>query len=90
MNKQFKAWITKYALTRGILEMTVEQSDDLPSCVHVLRRFSWSFYGEGREWHRTRKSAEKRAKQMLCNKIMALSRQIDKLKKMTFTDEESK
>ena len=42
------------------------------------------FYDEGKGWHKTRKSAVKRAYEMKDSRIKALENQIQKLTKLTF------
>lgn len=82
-----RVWITKYALTQGIL-----QADDAEVCVDINPGMirvpsmgtSAMFHGEGRQWHRTEASALKRAEQMRRDRIKSLERQIGKLKGMTF------
>ena len=78
-----KVWITKYALTSGIKEMEVEQSEDFPD---IVKGKTWndSQQGEGREWHRTYESAIAKAEEMRLKRIESLKEQIAKLKKKRF------
>jgi hypothetical protein len=71
---RFRAWITKYALTRGVGVAVVED------CGDGLVRIGAYYLGEGREWHRTRESAVKRVEDMRAAKIASLKRKIEKLK----------
>ena len=83
-----KVFITKYALTIGIMEMEVDQNPDHPQTVTERRmsgELSWSFHGEGREWHKTRMDAEGRALSMREAKIRQLKARIDRLEKMDYT-----
>lgn len=83
-NKQtFKVFITKYALTSGIKEMEVEEY--YPGNVKRLGLNHDYFHGEGKEWHRTRESAMKKAEEMRVKKIASLKNQIVKLEKLKFT-----
>jgi len=74
-----KVFITKYALTKGILEFEVTEKDDM---VSVGGNFLHNFHGEGKEWHRSINEARIRAEQMRLNKISQLKKQIQKLEKL--------
>lgn len=86
-----KVWVTKYALSQGIFE--AEVNDD---CIDIDRsgnmiqvkegRFTVYYHGEGREWHKEKESAIKRADEMRKKKIESLKKQIEKLENMKFTD----
>lgn len=78
-----KVWITKYALTSGIKEMEVEQSEDFPDMV-TGKAWNDSYHGEGREWHRTYESAVAKAEEMRLKKIDSLKKQIAKWEKKRF------
>ncbi|MFR3727660.1 hypothetical protein [Lacrimispora sp.] len=79
-----KVWITKYALTSGIKEMEVEQSEDFPD---IVKGKTWndSYHGDGREWHRTYESAIAKAEEMRLKRIESLKKQIAKLEKKRFS-----
>lgn len=79
-----KVWITKYALSRGIIEADGEftSSDsvsilnrDLPLSTH------WFYKGD---WHSDKESAIKKAEEMRQKKIESLKKQIKKLEEMRF------
>lgn len=79
-----KVWITKYALSRGIIEADGEftSSDsvsilnrDLPLPTH------WFYKGD---WHSDKESAIKKAEEMRQKKIENLKKQIQKLEEMRF------
>ena len=78
MSQTFTAYITKYALTGGILEMQVEETSQ-PGMVKAPIGSGWYFHGEGRDWHRTFEGAQGRAKEMQRRKIEALKYQIERL-----------
>lgn len=78
-----KVWITKYALSDGIKELEVEQSDFSPNMVFG-KVYNDCYHGEGKEWHRTYASATVRANEMRQKKIASLKKQIEKLEKMRF------
>lgn len=76
-----KAWITKYALTKGILEKEVE------GCRDGMARESESHfptYYHGTDWHKDKKSAIAKAEEMRKKKIASLKKKIEKLEKMKF------
>ena len=73
-------YITKYALTEGILEKEAKPCGNA-SMVQVGPSY---FHGEGKDWHRTRESAVKKAEAMRLKKIESLKRSIAKLEKMTW------
>lgn len=80
-----KVWITKYALTVGVIEKEVEQDDEMPNMVksiHIEDR--WQPYFHRPHWWPTEESAILRAEQMRNAKIKSLEKQIEKLKKLKF------
>lgn len=80
MTECITIWVSKYALTKGILKVeNAETSDDFPiiaMCGYV------SYYGN--DWHRTEAEAIARAEEMRVAKIKSLEKQITKLRAMTF------
>lgn len=80
-----KAYITKYALTLGVQEIEGEISKTCSS-MFTVPHISWNrnFHREGRDWHRTREAAVKRAEMMRLNKIASLKKSIVKLKSLEF------
>ena len=75
---RMKAWVTKYALTRGILFC--------PNAWPTLHGDgiavgNYHFHGEGREWHRSEAAAQEKAEEMITRKLTALDKQHDKLAK---------
>ena len=82
---QFKAWITKYALTKGIYEMEVEDCFDIsPRTVTSVEKYpDGEMYLNG-EWHRTREEAIHAANGMRARKLVSLHKQFQKLEAMEF------
>ena len=81
------AYITKYALTKGILEVGGDVSLNFPDMFNVEREgrpLYQSFHGHGRDWHLNRVSAVVRARDMRDAKIKSLRAQIERLEKMEF------
>lgn len=78
-----KVYITKYALTQGIYEMKVEGKSDDGKSVYG-KAWNEAFYGEGKEWCRTKEEAIRRAEEIREKKIDSLKKQIEKLKTLKF------
>lgn len=78
-----KVWITKYALTTGIFEMTAEITEH-GSAYDMHSSFPTYYHGEGKEWHKTKESAIARAEEMRQKKIASLKKQIEKLEGIKF------
>lgn len=76
-----KAWITKYALTKGILEKEVEDCGD--GMVREKENHFPTYY-HGTDWHNDKQLAVAKAEEMRKKKIEALKKKIDKLEKMKF------
>lgn len=77
-----KVWITKYALTQGILE--VEAKDLGDDMIKTVEKYPSYYSKEGRDWHRTKESAISKAEEMRQKKIASLKKQIEKLEAMKF------
>jgi len=86
MSNNFKVWITKYALTQGIFEVEVEfpPYNEDKNYVKVVKNQGEGYYGEGKDWHRDKESAIKRAEEMKMRKITNVEKQLEKLKEMKF------
>ena len=79
-----KVYITKYALSSGILLIDVDDRGD--GVVKDKSNSLLFFHGEGNEWHRTFASAKPRAEEMRVAKIASLEKQLAKLRAMTFEE----
>ena len=77
-----KVWITKYALTDGIIE--AEAKDCGYGMIETVGKYSNYFHGEGRQWHKEKESAITKAEEMRQKKIASLKKQIERLEKMKF------
>ncbi|HEU6436613.1 MAG TPA: hypothetical protein VE028_04115 [Nitratidesulfovibrio sp.] len=92
-----KAYITKYALTKGIkvvegevlpgglLRVCDEMCGSHVSHHPLLNHWHAYCHGEGREWHRTWHGALRRAEKMRAAKIKRLRAMIAKVESMEFT-----
>lgn len=79
-----KAWITKYALTRGIYCIDAEACT-VPGMIRRKGKMGSTVYqGEGKEWHRTEKAALAKAEEMRKREISGLEKRIEKLRHMIF------
>ncbi len=83
-----KIWVTKYALTTGIISSEAAEICEetptmivFPACGSVYARY---FHGEGKDWHRTKEAAVARAEAMRVAKIASLRKSIAKLEKLKF------
>jgi hypothetical protein len=78
----FDAYITKYALTKGIIKKQV-QLCHVDSMVKVIGSQSQEYYHiEGREWHRTYEEAYKQANEMKIKKIASLKKALKKMESL--------
>lgn len=76
-------FVTKYALTRGILEIkAIELDNGMIKC--TVNSHTTYYHGEGREWHRTKDEAVKKANEMREKKLASLKKQIVKLESLSF------
>lgn len=80
-----KIWITKYALTVGILVRESKQDPDGSSVVVLdqLAPNGWVMFF-GKDWHTSESAAIECASQMREDKIASLKKQIQKLDKLSF------
>ena len=80
-NEKITAWVTKYALTQGIMKVDGEVHHGTSS-----NMFSYGEYGyaHGDDWHRTHESAVAKAEDMRKKKIASLKKSIAKLEAMNF------
>ena len=83
MSGTIKVFITKYALTDGIIEKDAELCDD-NKMIKVMEKGCFATYFHGEDWHRTRESAVKRAEIMRDRAIKSAEKKIAKLKNLQF------
>lgn len=75
-----KVYITKYALSRGIIETDAVECESFPDMIET-KDFG---YFQGSDWHRTMEAAVAMAEEMRLKKIESLKKQIEKLEGMKF------
>lgn len=82
-------FITKYALTTGIFEVSESQFDNRGEGMLSGRQSSSHvtefFHGEGKEWHRTKELAIARAEELRKAKIASLKKTLAKIEALDFT-----
>ena len=79
----FTAFVTKYALTMGIMKIEkAHVSRGSPGMLCTPR--SGYFHIEGKDWHRTEEAAYERADKMRAAKLSALKKQAARIQSMTF------
>jgi hypothetical protein len=79
----FKAWISKYALSKGVFAIDAEDCfDTSPTMIGDMAESLTSYHGEA--WHRTQEAALAKAEQMRKARIANLKKQIAKFEKMKF------
>lgn len=84
-----KVWITKYALTKGILQKETDDfclnTDPTGNMIYINENgHHQCFHGKGNEWHDDKQSAIAKAEMMRKKKITNLEKQIEKLKNIKF------
>ena len=72
-----KVFITKYALTKGIIEAEAEHLGD------GMARVGRSYY-HGKDWHKTRRDAIIDARDRRTRKIASLEKQLKRVKGLSF------
>lgn len=83
-----RVWITKFALTTGIIERDVELRGDMVSWREPNDYATRFAHREGRDWHRSRSAATKRAEHMRREKIVSLRKSLSKYESMSFVETE--
>jgi len=81
-----KVWITKYALTQGIIEKDANICDTVSEDMIEIQgtRFPTYYHGKGKDWHLTRENAIKKAEKIKQNKIKSIEKQLDNLRNLKF------
>jgi hypothetical protein len=80
---KMKVWITKYALTQGILEREAEETEH-KGMIKIPTESLVYFHKEGRDWHHTLEEARRCAYKMRAEKLANLYKQAAKLENMKF------
>ncbi len=77
-------WITKYALSRGIIKTTARMCDGKMIAFRLNDKAVFDSVAHGNDWHLTLDDAIARAEEMRQGKIASLRRQIASLEKRVF------
>ncbi len=78
-----KAYITKYALTSGILEKDVEICEGFPKMVRVLKN-SYSENYHKPFWYESREEAVEHAEKIRVKKLLSIEKEVKKIKGLKF------
>lgn len=78
-----KVYITKYALTQGIIEKEVQRSGTSKDMIYYWQQYGNVYFHKG-EWFEDKDEAIKRCEQMRINKISSLTIQLKKLESINF------
>lgn len=86
MKEKDTFWVTKYALTSGIMEVQAEWDSDRPQMITWGERSAASImqFAHGNDWHRLEVDAKNRAEQLRKKKIASLKKQLARLEAMKF------
>lgn len=76
-----KVYITKYALTKGVFEITASNIGSEGMIKDVANNYNYYLKGD---WYENIEDAKKDAEQRRRKKIISLQKQIDKLNKLKF------
>jgi hypothetical protein len=78
-----KIYITKYALTEGIIKIDADLVPGSTNMVFV-KGANYDCYYHRDEWHKTRAEANQRAETMRQRKIVSVKKQLEKLEATSF------
>jgi len=79
-----KVFITKYALTSGIMECEMDVKMETKSCYGKPEGFAFATGFYGTDFHLTKEDAIKDCEKRKEKKILSLEKQIVKIKKLSF------
>jgi hypothetical protein len=79
-----KAWVTRYALTKGIFEVETDGPPEHAPGMIVYTRRGGTHYAHGNDWHRFKDDAQRRAEDMRERKIKSHQKAIKKLENLSF------
>lgn len=89
IDEVFTAYVTKYALTQGILTVNAQLCErSSTEMIEVVGSRSGGvsqyFHGKGKDWHTSMADAIAKANEMRLKKIESMKKQIEKLESMRF------
>ena len=85
-DEKITVWITRYALTEGVIEATAsaEEVSGRTTFYALVPFGDISCRQEGLDWHRTKDRAIARAESMRVLKLASLRRHVEKIEAMRF------
>lgn len=83
-NQTVRVFVTKYALTDGILEYDADIVDKFNKPMARAKHNGFEKFFHGDEFHMTREAAIEKAKKMQKAKIESLKKSIKKIQEKTF------
>lgn len=79
-----KVWVTKYALTKGIMEKEAELCDNTDGRMIRIKDNPYNEYYAGGEWFHTKEEAVQKAEELKVKKIKSVKKQLEKLQNLKF------
>ena len=86
MADEIEVYITKYALTKGILKVKGRVATNISDTMFVYKMKGYETFSHKPDWHNKLEDALVQANKMRQKKIISLQKQIDKIKAMNFND----
>ena len=80
----FKAWVTKYALTKGVMIVDAMSCGEISNDMITYKIDGHTNYAHGPDWYKTEKAAMLRFDELRHRKIKQFEWQIVKLGRMTY------
>jgi len=80
--KKIKAYVTKYALTQGIMVVESEMVEDSGETMIRFGNQSFPTYAHGNDWYLSEEAARARVEEMRQRKLAALRKQVVRLEKL--------
>jgi hypothetical protein len=84
MAEQQIVWVTRYALTKGIMTVTGTLSKDGSFVSYRRPGTFYDQYAHGNDWHLTEEAAKERANDMVKRKIASTEKKLAALKSIAF------
>lgn len=79
-----KVWITKYAMTSGVITAEAEEVGQAMCVVRAKKQGQFAGYFDGNDWHTDEAKAIERFNQMRQKKIASLKKQLEKVEALEF------
>lgn len=81
-----KIWSTKYCLTDGITEHEVVNgyTNNMVTIPKTADSYAMHLHGEGKDWHKSKEAAVRRANVIRIKKLQSLDKQVEKISAIEF------